>query len=144
MESKIKGEGDGYDGTIELEDLKAQSQALLEELMEAALKPGQIVLVVGCSSSGMHWLQVDPTQPAEPGMAAVQLTFTPELKQRESIWHPVLRPDLAVPDSGQGQLRLGLEPKNVVPQLRPICFATALFYSLEHTRWQWSIKAHAG
>ena len=129
-----------------LEEIKAQTRAVFDELMEnAAMEEGEI-LVVGCSSSEVAKHKIGSYSSAEIG-AAIYDTMQTACRGK-GIWLAAqccehLNRALIVEKEAAKEYRLPMV--NVVPQLKAGgSFATAAYAKMVHPVAVESIQAHAG
>ncbi len=131
---------------LSLEEIKAQTKSVLEELLEVAkLKAGQI-LVVGCSSSEVGSFKIGSHSSAEIG-AAICATLHEELNKRGIYLAAQCCEHLnrAIIMEAEAAERYGLDAVNVVPQLKAGgSFATAAYGLFKEPVAVEHIKAHAG
>lgn len=131
---------------IELEGIRQQTRAVLEEFLEAAdMKPGQL-LVVGCSSSEIDSFKIGSHSSAEIGQAVCE-AFCEELEKRGIYLAAQCCEHLnrALILEEEAALRWGYEPVNVVPQLKAGgSFATAAYRCLKAPVAVEHIRAHGG
>ena len=117
-----------------LEEIRAQTKEVLNELLAVAkMKPGQI-LVVGCSSSEIGSYKIGSHSSETIGQTVYKALYE-ELKPLGI--YLILEKEAAE--------KYGYEPVNVVPQLKAGgSFSTAAYHTLEHPVAVEHIKAHAG
>lgn len=129
-----------------LEEIRKQTEQVLEELLEVSgLSEGQL-LVVGCSSSEIASHRIGSFSSSETGQAVFEVLYHETAKRgiylaAQCCEH--LNRALIMP--GEAAARYGYEPVNVVPQLKAGgSFATAAYGGLKEPVAVERIQAHAG
>lgn len=134
------------DTELSLDEIRQQTADVLHELLEAAkLKAGQI-LVVGCSSSEIGSFKIGSHSSAEIGQAVCETLYR-ELKPMGIYLATQCCEHLnrAIIIEAEAAERYGLEPVNVVPQLKAGgSFSTAAYGLFESPVAVEHIRAHAG
>lgn len=144
--TRINETGTDKTGRNEMEQIRRQTERVLEELLEKAdVHPGDI-LVAGCSSSEIGSFQIGSHSSAEIGEAVFEALYE-GLKKRgiylaaQCCEH--LNRALILEKEAAG--KYGLEAVNVVPQLKAGgSFATAAYAHMKNPVAVEHIKAHCG
>ena len=129
-----------------IDEIKEQTKAVFDELMEQAKLEEGDILVVGCSSSEIASHRIGSYSSAEIGEAVAQ-TFLNCCKEKKIYLAAQCCEHLnrALILEEEAALKYGYEPVNVVPQLKAGgSFATAAYHTLEHPAAVEHIRAHAG
>ncbi len=129
-----------------LETVTAETKKVMEEFLQAAkMKPGQ-VLVVGCSSSEIGSFRIGSHSSSQIGQTVFEIIQ--EYAEKEGLALAAqccehLNRALILEE--ETARRYGLEPVNVVPQLKAGgSFATAAYQSFSHPVAVEHIRAHGG
>lgn len=129
-----------------MEQIKAEAQAVIRELIEASGLKGGDLLVVGCSSSEMVGSRIGKNSSLEAAEAAFSGIY-PVLRERDILLAAQCCEHLnrALIVEKETARRFGYEPVNVLPQPKAGgSFATVAWRNFDHPVAVEHIKAHAG